>query len=65
MKMKRYIAVRTLKAVFKLGVVLVQAMFAIAADKPVKPKYSALQAQLLYDDGLIDEVEYARCTHAG
>ncbi len=65
MKSKQHWVVRALKGALKLRVVLSEVVFAIAGDKPAKPKYTALQAQILYDDGVIDEVEYARCTHAG
>jgi hypothetical protein len=60
MKLKRYMAVRTLKALFKLSFVLVEAVF--AAEKSAKPRYGAHKAQELYDDGLIGDTEYARCT---
>jgi hypothetical protein len=65
MKIKRYIIFRTVKALFKLGLVLIQAMISIGIGKPEEPQYTALEAEVLYDAGLIDEVEHGRSTHVG
>ena len=65
MKMKRYILIRTLKALLKLGLVLIQTMIVIGIGKPEKPQYTALEAEILHEAGLIDEVEYDHSTHAG
>ena len=58
MKMKRYMVVRTLKALFKLVITLV-----LPDEKPDKPRYTALHAEQLYEDGLITDMEYVRCVY--
>ena len=56
MKMKRYMVVRTLKALFKLVITLV-----LPDEKPDKPRYNVHEAQQLHDEGLIGDSEYVRC----
>ena len=56
MKLKRYIAVRTLKAVLKLAITLV-----LPDEKAKKPRHTAAYAEELHRDGLITEAEYVRC----
>jgi len=58
MKMKRYMAVRTLKALFKLVITLV-----LPDAKPDKPRHTAAYAEELYRDGLITDAEYVSCVY--
>lgn len=49
-----------LKGILRVGVAI-----AFPDAKPEKPKYTALHAGQLYEDGLITEMEYVRCIHSG
>jgi hypothetical protein len=63
MKSKQHWVFRVFKGLLNLSAVLIEIVFAIAGDKPQKPRYTAIHAQELYDEDLISDAEYVRCVY--
>ena len=43
---------------WKMALTLLDALANIAMDKPAAPRYSPMQAKMLYDEGRISNAEY-------
>ena len=49
------------RAVLRIGVMILQVLAAFASDKP--KKYNFMEAEQLYEDGLISDEEYAKAIY--
>jgi hypothetical protein len=62
-KSRKSMAFSALRILWKLSLVFLQLIAAVASDDRSKPRYSALKAQALFDEGLISIDEYNQCVH--
>jgi hypothetical protein len=56
--MKGHWVFRLLKGFLRVGLAI-----AFPDTKPERPRHTALHAEQLYEDGLISDMEYARCVY--
>lgn len=54
------LAIKVFKRVWMLVFTLLGIVLAIASEKRSKSPYTALEAQLLHEDGLISDAEYMK-----
>lgn len=50
---------------WRLGLFCLKVAAILSEDKPTRPRYTALQAQALHDEGLIGDEEYAKAVYSG
>ena len=59
----RTILMKSIKFIGRVALFALQAIAAFATDKPARTRYSAINAQHLYDEGLISDAEYAKSVY--
>jgi hypothetical protein len=62
-KSRKSIALMALRVIWKFALLFLQVVASFASDEKSKPRYTALKAQELYDDGLISMVELNKSIH--
>ncbi len=59
MKNSGLLAMKAIKLVWKFGLVTLDVIASFASDKQSPPRYSPMQAKMLYDEGRISNAEYS------
>lgn len=62
-KLQQSMAFRALRILGKFVLVFIEIIASIASDSSSKPRYTASQAQELYDEGLISIAELNKSIH--
>lgn len=54
------LAMKAVKLVLKFGFVTLDVIVSFASDKQSAPRYTPMQAKMLYDEGRISNAEYSQ-----
>jgi hypothetical protein len=58
-----YLAIKTIKLIWRFGLIALNAALDIGFDKPTRSPYTAIKAHNLHEDGLISDAAYTRSVH--